>query len=74
MYVRPHHGSVLYHRRGKRERQGKARQVYLYGTFHTQRQFNVLYINKAKGKMKTKDTRVKNNKDKTTKEKKVQNT
>jgi len=28
----------------KNFRQGKARQVYLYSTFHTQWQFKVLYI------------------------------
>ena len=39
-----------------RRRQGKYiymghfihRGTYLYGTFHTERQFNVLYINKSK--------------------------
>jgi len=29
-------------------RQGKARQVYLYSTFHTQWQFKVLYIEEIK--------------------------
>ena len=33
--------------------QGKARQLYLYSTFHTQGQLNVLYIKALHGKIKT---------------------
>ena len=34
--------------------QGKVTQVHLYGTFHTHRQFNVLYRNKRRRKDKDK--------------------
>jgi len=33
---------------GQHDRQGKARQVYLFSTFHTQWKFKVLYIEELK--------------------------
>ena len=39
---------------------GKARQVYLYSTFHIQRLFKVLYIYKKQEKKSTKIDKIKN--------------